>query len=80
MPDAQRLAADMRRADGEQRFAWKIWDPMQSTVPMYRQVMTRAIAERMRWKAQYEAAKALQGASSVAGMDVGGGDHPEKPP
>ena len=39
---------------------------------MYRQVMTRAIAERMRWKAQYEAAKALQerrpGASVTTGQ------------
>ena len=26
-------------------------------MPIYRQVMTRAIAERMRWKADYEAAK-----------------------
>ena len=57
VPDAQRLAADIRRADGVPRFEWKIWNPMDSTVPMYRQVLTRSIAERMRWKAEYAAAK-----------------------
>ena len=57
VPEAMRLAADVRRADGAPRFEWKIWNPMAATVPMYRQVMTRSIAERMRWKAEYAAAK-----------------------
>jgi len=61
VPEAQRMAADIRRADGEPRFTWRIWDPLDSTVPMYRAVMTRAIGESMRWRAQYEAAKAAQG-------------------
>lgn len=58
VPDAQRLAADIKRADGLPRFTWKIWNPLDSTVPMYRSVMTRAVAERMRWKAEYANAKA----------------------
>jgi hypothetical protein len=41
---------------------------------MYRQVMTSAIAERMRWKAEYEAAKTL------AGRDVDGSQPPARPP
>ena len=61
VPEAQRLAADIRREDGLPRFNWKIWDPIDSTVPVYRQVMTQAIAERMRWKAEYEQAKATAG-------------------
>ena len=57
VPDSARFAADVRRDDGLPRFHWRIWDPLDSTVPVYRQVMTRAISERLRWKSQYEAAK-----------------------
>src|SRR3954452_4351648 len=59
--DAQRMAADVLRPDGQQRFAWRMWDPLDSTVPLYRHVMTQAIGQRMRWKAQYAAAKTLTG-------------------
>ena len=57
---ARRAAARRRhQARGRlPRFTWKIWDPLDSTVPMYRSVMTRAVAERMRWKAEYANAKA----------------------
>ena len=57
-PEVDRLSVEAKRADGCQRFEWRVHDPLDSTVPIYRQVMTRAIAERMRWKAEYEAAKA----------------------
>jgi hypothetical protein len=73
VPDAQCLAADVLRADGQPRYAWRIWDPMGSTVPMYRQVMSRAIGERMRWKAEYAAAKERL---SLAGQ----GGEPRVPP
>ena len=59
VPNAQRLAADIRREDGQPRFMWRIWDPLDATVPVYRQVMTRAIAERMKWRAEYQAARSL---------------------
>jgi len=59
VPDAQRLAADIRREDGQPRFMWRIWDPLNASVPVYRQVMTRAIAESMRWRAEYQAARSL---------------------
>ncbi len=59
--DAQRLAADVRREDGQPRFEWKLWNPKASTTPIYRQVLTRSIAERIRWKAEYQAAKARAG-------------------
>lgn len=55
--EAKRLSAETLRADGQPRFEWRIWNPLAATVPMYRQVMTHAIAERVRWRAEYEAAK-----------------------
>jgi len=58
MPESNRLAATLEDQDGRPRYEWKIWNPLESDVPVYRQVMTHAIAERVRWKAQYEAAKA----------------------
>jgi hypothetical protein len=60
-PEIDRLSADVRRSDGTPRFHWKIWDPMDSTVPVYRQVMTQAIAEKFRWRAQYDQAKRYAG-------------------
>ena len=64
-PEIDRLSVQAKCADGTQRFEWRVFDPLDSTVPIYRQVMTRAISERMRWKAEYEAAKAR--ASPAAG-------------
>lgn len=57
-PEVDRLSVLAKRQDGAQRFQWTIHDPVNSTVPIYRQVMTTAIQERMRWKAEYDAAKA----------------------
>jgi hypothetical protein len=57
VPDVQRLAVTVLRPDGRPRFDWNVWNPLQATTPVYRQVLTRAIAERIRWKADYEAAK-----------------------
>jgi hypothetical protein len=59
--EADRLSATVLRPDGQRRYEWKVWNPLEATVPIYRQVMTRAIAEKMRWKAQYDAAKAAAG-------------------
>lgn len=51
------MAADIRRDDGVPRFQWRIWDPIDASVSVYRQVMTKSIAEKIRWKSQYELAK-----------------------
>ena len=60
-PEVDRLSVLAKRKDGAQRFHWTVHDPMDSTVPLYRQVMTVAIRERMRWQAEFEAAKARAG-------------------
>jgi hypothetical protein len=56
--EVDRMAADVMRPDGLPRFSWRIWDPLEASAPVYRQVMTRSIAEKLRWKSQYDAAKA----------------------
>src|SRR5690606_16421458 len=58
IPERERIAADVKRDDGQRRYEWRVWDPLDSTVPVYRQVMVRALAERLRWRADYEKAKA----------------------
>jgi hypothetical protein len=57
-PEVDRLSVQATKADGTQRFEWRIHNPLDSTEPIYRYVMTRAIHERMRWQAEYQAAKA----------------------
>ena len=56
-PEIERLAASVRKPDGTQRFEWRVYDPLDATVPIYRQVLTRSITEHLRWTTQYEAAK-----------------------
>jgi hypothetical protein len=70
VPETSRMAADIRREDGIPRFNWKIWDPIDATVPVYRQVMTKSIAERVRWKTEYELAK--QRASPTGSANANG--------
>ena len=55
--EIERLSVSVLRDDGIPRFSWKIWDPLDASVPIYRQVMTRAIAEKLRWRRQYEQAR-----------------------
>ena len=68
VPDTTRMAADVRRDDGLPRFQWKIWDALDSSVPIYRSVITKTIAEKIRWKRDYELAKqrAWPGSSPTA--------------
>lgn len=63
--DVQRLAATVVRPDGRPRFDWQVWNPLTATTPVYRQVLTRSIAERLRWKAEYQAAKSLAGQANA---------------
>jgi replication initiator protein RepSA len=58
VPETGRLSADVEGPDGRPRYEWRIFDPLQSSAPIYRQVLTHALAERLRWRAEYEAAKA----------------------
>jgi hypothetical protein len=50
----ERLAADVLSADGLPRFIWTDDRPDSST---YAQVILASIAERQRWRAQYQQAK-----------------------
>jgi hypothetical protein len=74
-PEVDRMAADVLRDDGLPRYRWRVWDPLDSTVPVYRQVITRSIAEKLRWRCQYEAAKR---ACSPTGAACGNGPPPDR--
>ncbi|GAA2109489.1 hypothetical protein GCM10009841_30840 [Microlunatus panaciterrae] len=54
-PDTERMAADVTLPDGTPRFVWTDTNPDQAT---YARVLLASIAERHRWRAQYETAKA----------------------
>jgi hypothetical protein len=56
-PEIERLAADVLSADGHPRF---VWTDTQPDPQLYARVILAAIAERQRWRAQYEAAKATR--------------------
>jgi hypothetical protein len=63
MPDADRCSATATSEDGsgEPRFQWEPVDPTETDMRTYRDVILAAIAERQRWREQYEAAKARAG-------------------
>jgi hypothetical protein len=69
--DAQRLAAETLGPDGRARFEWRVWNPLHESTPVYRQVIARAIAEKVRWRREYEAAKAASGAAGLVGARAG---------
>jgi hypothetical protein len=58
VPKSRRLAVDVLGPGGRPRYQWAHFDPRQTTTPLYRLVLTRSIAERLRWRREYEAAKA----------------------
>jgi hypothetical protein len=72
-PEVDRMAADVLRGDGVPRYRWRVWDPLDATVPVYRQVITRSIAEKLRWRSQYEAAKQV---CTPTGSSVANGPPP----
>jgi hypothetical protein len=55
-PEVERMAAGVTLPDGSPRFVWTDTRPDPTT---YARVLLRVIAERQRWRAQYEHAKAL---------------------
>jgi hypothetical protein len=77
---SRRLAADTLREDGRPRYEWKYFDPRRSTTPLYRQVLTRSISERLRWRREYEAAKAHAGRATRAGPATSPLRHPDNQP
>jgi Replication initiator protein, pSAM2 len=56
-PDTERMATNVQLADGSPRFVWTDTkpDPL-----IYVRVILAAVAERQRWRTQYEHAKSLQ--------------------
>ena len=59
-PEIERMAADITSADGHPRFVWTDTQPDPQT---YAAVLLASIAERHRWRAQYEAAKTARTAA-----------------
>ena len=60
-PEVERMAADVVSADGAPRFVWTDTRP---DVKTYTRLILESIAERHRWRAQYEHAKTMQGERS----------------
>lgn len=57
-PDTDRYAADATDDNGQPRYVWEPLDPYAGEqVPDYQLVIKAAVAERNRWRAQYEAAR-----------------------
>ena len=53
-PEVERLAASVTLPDGRPRFVWTDTRPDPAS---YAQVVLESVAERARWRAEYEAAK-----------------------
>jgi len=70
MPDTDRCSATTPGDDGQPRFRWDPVLPGDPDAPTYRQAITTLIAERQRWRTQYETAR-QQMAEARAGP-VGG--------
>ena len=56
-PEVERMAATVTLPDGSPRFVWTDTKP---DPRIYARVILAAVQERLRWRAQYEAAKRLQ--------------------
>jgi hypothetical protein len=57
MPDQDRCSATTTGEDGQPRYRWDPVLPGDPDAPTYRQAITALIAERQRWRTQYEAAR-----------------------
>ncbi|WP_334139133.1 replication initiator [Corynebacterium variabile] len=60
-PDAQRMAAETLAEDGQPRF---IWEDAEVSLEDYANVLTAAVLEKRRWRAEYERAKELRDRAS----------------
>ncbi|GAB3404714.1 replication initiator [Flindersiella endophytica] len=64
MEDSGRCSATVLRPDGKARYAW---EPVElDDLPTYTRVIGEAIAERTRWRQQYERAKQRAGPSGTS--------------
>ena len=71
-PDIERYSATVEGPDGRPRYVWNPWRPGERTAPVYRQVLTHAIQERMRWRTQFERAKQRAGTGGGCSATSGG--------
>jgi hypothetical protein len=60
-PELDRMAVAVTLSDGSPRFVWTDSRPDHGS---YVKVILQSIAERLRWRAQYEAAKATAAAGT----------------
>ena len=71
-PEFERMAATVTASDGKPRFVWTDTRPDPAT---YALVLMETVAERLRWRAQYETAKEKAGTvhtgSAAAGVNSG---------
>lgn len=56
-PETERMSAGVKTADGGARF---VWERVERDDCIYAQVVMFAVAERRRWRAEYDAARQLQ--------------------
>jgi hypothetical protein len=57
MPERDRCSATNQTSDGSPRYVWLPVDPVETDLPTYRQAILAAIAERRRWREEYETAR-----------------------
>jgi hypothetical protein len=58
MPELDRCSATSTTGDGSPRFVWSSVGREDGDIPSYRRVMADSIAEKVRWRTEYEQAKA----------------------
>lgn len=67
-PEVERMAATVTLPDGSPRY---VWTDSRPDPAIYARVILASIAERQRWRAQYEAAKTLQAVDNSFGNATG---------
>ena len=72
-PDLERMAADVLSPDGLPRYVWTDERPDPTT---YTLMLLKAVAERQRWRAQYDQAKTRNAAVAVDSVSATGADPP----
>ncbi|WP_203416267.1 replication initiator [Jiangella ureilytica] len=65
MDDHDELAATATTPDGRPRFVWTVTHPGEVDGPTYARLIAHAIAQKQRWRAQYEDAKTRAGPAAL---------------
>ena len=68
-PDTDRYSATATTDDGQPRYLWSPVARDDDDVPTYRRVMADSIAEKVRWRTEYERAKQLAQVSDGTSPD-----------